>query len=68
MAQDVPAQFLAPEYKRRRTQNWMIIGLLYAFFYMTRYNFAAMAPDLMAAFGWTKTEVGHFEFLLPLLP
>ena len=26
------------EFRKRRTLNWMVLGLLYAFFYMTQYN------------------------------
>jgi OPA family glycerol-3-phosphate transporter-like MFS transporter len=59
--------YLAADFKLRRFQNWIIIGLLYSFFYMTRYNFAAIAPKLMEVFGWEKTDLGIFESLLPLI-
>ena len=49
----VPAEFRDPEYKLRRFRNWMLVGLLYSFFYMSRYNFSAVAPDLQSVFGWT---------------
>jgi OPA family glycerol-3-phosphate transporter-like MFS transporter len=52
----------------RRVQNWMLVGLLYSFFYMSRYNFSAIAPDLMQVFGWTKHEhLSVFETVLPFI-
>jgi OPA family glycerol-3-phosphate transporter-like MFS transporter len=63
----LPAQFLDPAFRRRRTQNWVVLGLLYAFFYMTRYNFAASMGVLSATFGWTNTQLGIFETVLPLI-
>ncbi|MFH1468619.1 MAG: hypothetical protein ABIO70_29790 [Pseudomonadota bacterium] len=46
-----------PGYGPRRVRNWMIVGLLYAFFYMSRYNFTALSPTLMDAFGWDKHDL-----------
>ncbi|TRZ66785.1 MFS transporter, partial [bacterium] len=34
---------------------------------MTRYNFSANAPTLQSIFGWTKSDLGIFETLLPLV-
>jgi OPA family glycerol-3-phosphate transporter-like MFS transporter len=56
-----------PEFRRRRTLNWLLLGLLYAFFYMTRYNFTALAPLLADILGWRNTELGVFETLMPLV-
>jgi len=56
-----------PDFRHRRFQNWIIIGFLYSFFYMSRYNFSALAPTLQAFFGWTKGDLGVFETLLPLV-
>jgi OPA family glycerol-3-phosphate transporter-like MFS transporter len=64
---DIPQEFRQPDYRLRRFQNWMIIGLLYSFFYMTRYNFTALAPVLKEIFGWTKSDFGIFETMLPLV-
>ncbi|MDD5231469.1 MAG: hypothetical protein PHC43_09080, partial [Candidatus Marinimicrobia bacterium] len=54
-----------PAYRHRRFQNWIIIGFMYSFFYMSRYNFSAIAPTLQTFFGWTKSNLGVFETLLP---
>jgi OPA family glycerol-3-phosphate transporter-like MFS transporter len=62
-----PAAFAEPAFQRRRTVNWLVLGLLYAFFYMTRYNFAATMSDLSRTFGWTNTELGVFETTMPLV-
>jgi OPA family glycerol-3-phosphate transporter-like MFS transporter len=63
----IPAEFRDAAYRHRRFRNWMIVGLLYSFFYMTRYNFSALAPTLQDIFGWTKADLGIFETLLPLV-
>ncbi len=62
-----PAAFSDPAFQRRRVTNWMTLGLLYAFFYMTRYNFAATMSELARTFGWTNTELGVFETMMPLV-
>jgi OPA family glycerol-3-phosphate transporter-like MFS transporter len=51
----------------RRFQNWMIVGLLYSFFYMTRYNFTALGPVLMDTFGWTKVDLSYLETAMPFV-
>lgn len=63
----IPSHFREPSYRARRFQNWIIIGFLYSLFYMTRYNFAANAPTLQQVFGWTKSDLGVFETMLPLV-
>src|SRR5580704_12578574 len=62
-----PAAFAAPAFQRRRNLNWIVLGLLYAFFYMSRYNFAATMSELGTTFGWTNTELGIFETMMPLV-
>jgi len=59
--------FTDPAFRRRRTVNWMVLGVLYAFFYMTRYNFAATMSELSKTFGWTNTQLGVFETMMPLV-
>jgi OPA family glycerol-3-phosphate transporter-like MFS transporter len=49
----------------RRRQNWLIIGVLYALFYMSRYNYSAISPLLLSAFGWTKQDLSILETTLP---
>jgi OPA family glycerol-3-phosphate transporter-like MFS transporter len=58
---------LSSEFRNRRTLNWLLLGLLYAFFYMTRYNYTALAPLLADILGWKNTELGVFETLMPLV-
>ncbi|MBW2704326.1 MAG: hypothetical protein JRF33_26205, partial [Deltaproteobacteria bacterium] len=69
MTQDqlIPSDFRDPAYRKRRAQNWILVGLMYSFFYMTRYNFSAVAPSLQEIFGWTKSDLGIFETMLPLV-
>jgi OPA family glycerol-3-phosphate transporter-like MFS transporter len=54
-------------FRRRRIVNWMALGILYAFFYATRYNYTAVAPVLAEIFGWKNTELGVFETIMPLV-
>ncbi len=55
------------EFRRRRTLNWLSLGILYAFFYATRYNYTAVAPRLASVLGWKNTELGIFETMMPLV-
>jgi OPA family glycerol-3-phosphate transporter-like MFS transporter len=45
-------------FKQRRVQNWVFLGLMYAMFYMARYNLSVADPYLLKAFGWTKEDLG----------
>ena len=58
---------LDSDFRRRRIINWLSLGFLYAFFYMTRYNYTAVAPLLADVLGWKNTELGIFETLMPLV-
>ncbi len=58
---------LSPEFKARRTLNWLSVGLLYAFFYTTRYNWTVVSPKIANVLGWTNTELGVFETMLPIV-
>lgn len=55
------------EFRRRRAVNWLSLGFLYAFFYMTRYNYTAVAPILADVLGWKNTDLGVFETVMPLV-
>jgi OPA family glycerol-3-phosphate transporter-like MFS transporter len=45
-----------PGFRARRAQNWVFLGLMYAFFYMSRYNLPAVQQALKEAFGWSHTQ------------
>ncbi|HTY35765.1 MAG TPA: MFS transporter [Bacteroidota bacterium] len=63
----LPPLELSPEFRRQRIINWLSLGFLYAFFYMTRYNYTAVAPALADILGWKNTELGVFETMMPLV-
>lgn len=63
----LPEAFKSAAFRKRRTQNWIFLGLLYSVFYMSRYNFAAVMVNLAATFGWTNTQLGVFETMMPLV-
>ena len=46
------------DFRSRRTQNWLALGLTYAAMYMARYNFGFANKSLSDAYGWSKTQVG----------
>jgi MFS transporter, OPA family, glycerol-3-phosphate transporter len=54
-------------FRARRTRNWLVLGFLYAFFYATRYNLSALSGQLCNSFGWTNTEYGIFETMMPFV-
>ena len=63
----LPPQIASPEFRRRRVWNWMVLGLLYAFFYMSRYNFTANNAYLAEQFDWSNTDLGVFGFVQRLV-
>ncbi|HTY00087.1 MAG TPA: MFS transporter [Bacteroidota bacterium] len=66
--QDAPLRPVhSPEFRRRRAINWLSLGILYAFFYMTRYNYTVVAPTLADILGWHNTDLGVFETMMPLI-
>lgn len=46
-----------PGFRARRGLNWFSLGLLYASYYMCRYNFRFATPGMIAEFGFTKTQI-----------
>lgn len=46
------------EFRQRRLQNWLVLGLTYAAMYMARYNFPLANKALSDAYGWDKAQVG----------
>ncbi|HEY4220398.1 MAG TPA: MFS transporter, partial [Myxococcota bacterium] len=50
------------QFKARRAQNWVFLGLMYAMFYMGRYNFAAVNALLADHFGWSNANLGNVIF------
>jgi OPA family glycerol-3-phosphate transporter-like MFS transporter len=47
-----------PGFRKRRAQNWVFLGLMYGFFYMSRYNFSAISDAIGEKFGWTNAQYG----------
>lgn len=46
-----------PGFRRRRGLNWFSLGLMYATYYMCRYNFRFATPGMQAEFGFTTTQI-----------
>ena len=47
-----------PGYRLRRGRNWFFLGLLYAGYYLCRYNLGIVTPELKAEFGWNEDQLG----------
>lgn len=45
-------------FRRRRTANWLVLGLTYATMYMGRYNFGLVNKSLSDKYGFDKVEIG----------
>jgi len=54
----MPAAEDRAAFRRRRAQNWVFLGLMYGFFYMSRYNFSAITAALCEVFGWSNSDYG----------
>ena len=52
------AELLTQEFRLRRFQNWFFLGLMYGFFYMSRYNFSAVQAAVAEQFGWSHADYG----------
>lgn len=46
-----------PGFRARRGLNWGALGLMYAAYYMCRYNFRFATPGMQAEFGFTTTQI-----------
>lgn len=44
-------------FRARRGLNWFSLGLMYATYYMCRYNFRFAAPGMQADFGFTTAQI-----------
>src|SRR3954469_15481081 len=46
-----------PGFRPRRGLNWGLIGILYASFYMCRYNFRFATPGMVAEYGFSTYQI-----------
>ena len=53
-----PARRYPSGFRARRGINWGMIGLLYASFYLCRYNFPLANEAISKEFGFSKTDMG----------
>jgi sugar phosphate permease len=47
----------SPGFRRRRGLNWTALGLMYASYYMCRYNFRYATPGMVDEFGFSTTDI-----------
>src|SRR6267378_3852543 len=61
MNPEAPAHFARPKYppgfRARRGLNWGILGLMYASYYMCRYNFRFATPGMVKEFGFDEVQI-----------
>lgn len=48
---------MPPGFRKRRGLNWSSLGLMYATYYVCRYNFRFATPGMQAEFGFTTTQI-----------
>ena len=46
-----------PGFRPRRGLNWFILGLMYASYYVCRYNFRFATPGMIEEYGFSKTQI-----------
>jgi OPA family glycerol-3-phosphate transporter-like MFS transporter len=46
-----------PGFRPRRGLNWFILGLMYASYYMCRYNFRFATPGMIEEFGFDEVQI-----------
>lgn len=47
-----------PGFRKRRGLNWFALGMMYAAYYMCRYNFRYATPGMVEEFGFDMTQIG----------
>ncbi len=52
-----PAAHYPQGFRARRGLNWASLGLMYAAYYMCRYNFRFATPGMQDEFGFTTTQI-----------
>ncbi|MBN2562582.1 MAG: MFS transporter [Phycisphaerae bacterium] len=50
-----------PGFRPRRVQNWLLLGLTYASYYLCRYNLSIVAPELREALGFSYSQYGAID-------
>ena len=50
-----------PGFRLRRVRNWFFLGLLYASFYLCRYNLGIVAPELREHYGFSNEQYGQIS-------
>jgi len=58
VARSAPPVVHPPGFRARRAENWVFLGLMYGFFYMSRYNFSAISQAVGEKFGWSNADYG----------
>lgn len=46
------------EYRLRRGRNWFFLGLLYAAYYLCRYNLSTVTPEIAREFNLSNQQIG----------
>ena len=52
-----PRVSFPPGFRPRRGLNWFILGLMYASYYVCRYNFRFATPGMIEEFHFSKTDI-----------
>lgn len=55
-----PINETSSSFRFRRFENWIILGFLYCFFYLSRYNINSVQALLSTQYGWNNVKFGWF--------
>ena len=67
LAPDGSGAFVDSRFRARHIQNWAVLGLLYALFYMSRYNYSATSALPRWSARLEEWPLGVFETMMPLV-
>lgn len=50
-----------PGFRARRVRNWFFLGLLYAAYYLCRYNLSTVTPEMAKELGYNNQQTGQMS-------
>lgn len=56
-----PAAAFPPGYRKRRGRNWFFLGLLYAGYYLCRYNLNTVTPEIAKEYNFDNKDMGKMS-------
>lgn len=57
----IPSESYPPGYRWRRGRNWFFLGLLYAGYYLCRYNLNTVTPEIAKEYNFDNKQMGQMS-------